>query len=257
MNAKNVLVVGASSGIGLALTERLLRENHRVWGLARRVESLALLSAEPSAAGHFHYSPTDITDAGDIRRLADEMKQNGFVPDIVVLNAAVWEGDMADDLNLPSLQKMMDINFLGAMRMVDCLLPIMAKDGQFIAISSSSAFKGSTFEGAGYAASKAALSVAFESFHQRWGRQGPAFTTVFFGPIATLAKRLKHKTPFTLPKEKAVACIMAAMRGRKPVYYHPWILFLVLRLAKLLPPTWYLGLIHKLDLKTEQITPGR
>lgn len=39
----NVFITGISSGIGRALTERLITEGHCVWGIARREDALAIL----------------------------------------------------------------------------------------------------------------------------------------------------------------------------------------------------------------------
>jgi NAD(P)-dependent dehydrogenase (short-subunit alcohol dehydrogenase family) len=249
--SKNIVVVGASSGIGLELTKELLKSGNKVWGLARHVEALRSCAESHGNQGALLSSEIDISRKETIVAFAHELRDAGFMPDVVVINAGIYQNDMDRNVSSEITRELMDTNCMGAIYCVQELLPLVAQNGQFIAISSSSAFKGSGYEGAGYAASKAALSVSFESFYLKWSRTGPMFTTVFFGPLETSLRRTKGSTVFLTSAQDAAACVMKAIRGRKPVYYCPALLFLCLRLAKILPSGIYLHLLRRIESKMQ------
>jgi 3-oxoacyl-[acyl-carrier protein] reductase len=248
---KNVVVIGASSGIGLELTRRLLQSGSKVWGVARHVEALRSFAASCGNQGTLLFSEIDISRKETVVAFADKLRAAGFFPDVVVINAGIYQNDMDRNVSSEITRKLLDTNCMGAIYCVQELLPLVANHGQFIAISSSSACKGSGYEGAGYAASKAALSVAFESFYLKWSRAGPMFTTIFFGPLETSLRRTKGSTVFLTSAQDAAACVMKAIRGRKPVYYCPAVLFLCLRLAKILPSGIYLRWLRRIESKMQ------
>ena len=227
---KKILVIGASTGIGEKLTNALLSNGNKVWAVARRIEGSQT-------------SRVDISNFSDVMKLAIDLKVANFTPDVVVINAGIYQNDIADNVNVQICESMLKTNFMGAIHCVHALKSLVPASAQFIAISSSSALKGSSFEGAGYAASKAALTVAFESFHMKWSKTGPLFTTIFFGPLDTSLRRTKGGSVFLTSAESAVQLIIKAMVQRKPIYHQPKSLFFLLRLLKVLPPSLYLRLL--------------
>lgn len=250
LKSKKILIFGASSGIGLELTKKLIQiESQIVWAVARKTENLKLLPQQ-----QLKYSSADISCREEVLLLSEKLKSENFIADVVIINAAIYENDMTDNLAVETNERLFKTNYFGALYCVNAILPIAAKDVQFIVTSSSSAFKGSQFEGAGYAASKAAISIAFESFFMKWSNSGAAFTTIFFGPLNTSLRRTKGNSIFLTSTEKAVNKILKAIQQRKPVYYQPESLFFFLRLAKLLPPRLYFYLLAKIERKMNSAT---
>ncbi|MEO1458034.1 MAG: SDR family oxidoreductase [Pseudomonadota bacterium] len=78
-----VLVTGASSGIGRATVTALAAEGARVHALARRAERLAALAAETGAVPH----AVDMTDTAALEALAGRI-----APDVLVNNAGLGAG---------------------------------------------------------------------------------------------------------------------------------------------------------------------
>lgn len=252
MQAKNIVVIGASTGIGSNLTKRLVQQGNRVWGVARRIDLLEDLSKSIGGPLPLKVSQADISKIPDLQALAREFAASGFVPDVVVINAGIYKQDMTDNIDPIVCEEILRVNFFGAINCVSALKPIMSKSGQFIAISSSSALKGSAFEGAGYAASKAALTVAFESFQMKWSKLGLVFTTIFYGPLDSSMRRTKGGSIFETSAEKAVQTILNAIDQRLPVYHQPAILFLLLRIAKILPSRLYLAFLTFAESRMNQ-----
>lgn len=76
----NIVVTGSSSGIGRALTQRLLQRGHSVWGLARRgQEDFAALHSEA-----FRWSRCDLSNWSEVERVAADILRVWPVPDGLV-----------------------------------------------------------------------------------------------------------------------------------------------------------------------------
>lgn len=253
---KKILVVGASSGVGRALVERLVLKGYVVWGVARRVD--LLLDIKKKLGSNFYFSGCDISEEKDWSKLTAALYRKKFIPQTVIFCAAILENDLSPKFNTQLLRKIININFFGIIIGVEALLRIVKPKTQFIAISSSSAFKGSGEEGMGYAASKAALSSAFESLYLKY-KDKMCFKTIYFGPIRTGMNPFAKRTPLVLSEKSAVDTIVAAISDRKIQYYAPWSIFFAISLAKLLPSFIYLHLLELIDQRFHKkfIIPSR
>ena len=250
MKNKKILITGVSSGIGRILTKSLIELNYMVWGVARRQELLLSLAKEISSTNFFS-SRADISTESGWEKLVRQLISKKFIPDVIIFNAAILENDLEKGFNIKSTERMIDTNFYGTVRGVALLLPLIKPGSQFLAISSLSAFKGSGVEGVGYAASKAALSIAFESLHQRY-KDIFSFKTIYFGPITGGMSHFKKKPPFAISEESAVKFIIKAMEGMNIIYFYPKLLFTIYKFIKLLPSNLYFKLLSKHeDLRTK------
>lgn len=237
---KKVLITGASSGLGKALAQRLVINQNQVWGVSRRTGV--------NLQDNIYYSTCDLTEKYAWKRIVSDLKRKKFVPEIVIFNAAIFGVDFVKDINSQLTEKLVETNFLSVVRGLGLLLPLLKKNSQVVAISSSSALKGSGEEGIGYAASKAALSIAFESLYLRYGKK-IKFKTIFFGPIKTGMNPFNKFQPGTLSEKTAVDKIIKSLENNGIAFYYPWPIFLVLRLIRLFPSSIYFGLLKILDKK--------
>lgn len=239
------LITGVSSGIGRALAKRLIYEGNMVWGIARRQSLLEDLKKELKSA-NFFYSDMDISKRKSWENLAGQMKKADFVPDKTIFNAAINKNDFVNNLETDLTREMFDINLFGALEGIKVLLKFVNPKAEFMAISSSSALKGSGVEGIGYPASKAALSIAFESLYQKY-KGKYTFKTIYFGPINTGMVPFREKTLFMLSEKRAVSKIIQAAEEKKVVYYYPGVLFFILKTIKLFPPKIYFNLLSQIE----------
>lgn len=243
----NYLITGVSSGIGRALTKKLVGSGNTVWGTARRKELLVDLKKELHNSPRFIYTAVDQGKENDWKLITRSFKGKKIFPQVIIFNAAVSENDLESYINLKSLEKTFEVNFLGIMRGVNNLLPIVKTNSQFIAISSFSALKGNSSESIGYASSKAALSIAFESLHQKYKEHGIIFKTIFFGPINSGMSPFKKGVPFALSEDKAVESIINAVKSKEVHHYYPKSIFFIFRLIKLLPSSLYFKILSRMD----------
>lgn len=249
LKAKKILITGTSSGIGRALTKNLIHNGNKVWGIARRKYLLDELKNELIFPEKFSYTAVDICGKDAWKKIVKSLRTKRFYLDIVIFNAAVSKNEFINNsIDVGITREIVETNFLSVMEGVKQLLPLLKKGSQVIAISSSSAFKGSEEEGIGYAASKAALSVAFESLYLKY-RDKIHFKTVFFGPVKSGMNPFSRYIFLTLSERKAVNAILTAIDGSKAQYFYPWTIFLAIKFAKILPSQIYFRILEFIDLK--------
>jgi|GEM_PF-645804 len=217
----NYFITGVSFGIGRELVKKLVANGDRVFGIARTREALERLQQEVGDQ-QFCYADFDVGDLmRDPKELLNQMEKKGFFPDAVILNAAINMSDLSPHFDFHAFKEVIETNVYGVVRWVDLFLPafLQRKRGHFIAISSFSAYYGSP-KGAGYPASKAAISRAFDSFRLRYEKDNVYFTSIHFGPVDTRLWQRK-KVSGVLSIDQAVECILKALRGKKPSYHSP------------------------------------
>src|SRR5689334_4896881 len=129
---RNVLVTGASSGLGRALALWFARRGATVWAAARRTELLDSLASDPSARpGSIVPLTLDVSDVAAIRSTLPELdsKADGGL-DVVIANAGVGgEANPRKDTS-DKVQRMIQVNVIGAAATLATLAPRMAERGR-------------------------------------------------------------------------------------------------------------------------------
>lgn len=232
----NILVTGASAGLGLAFAQRAIAQGNTVWGVARRESGPVILQQQSS--GRFTYLQCDVANPDDVNNAFLAMRQNGFLPDAIVLNAGIYPHDSDANFQFDVAQRVLSTNVNGALLFVGLFLPQFLErgSGQFVAVSSVLALRPDPL-GASYAASKAALTMAFRSLALRYRKAGVEFKSVLFGPIAT-GDRKKPPLAFHLvTAHQAATAIERALSRRAVVQYYPWLLGLIFKTTAWFPDT--------------------
>lgn len=117
-----VWIIGASSGIGLALAHQLASDGATLVLSARRQESLEHLQSTLGAR-HKVFA-LDVTEPEMTRRTAQAVFETlGRVDKIVFLAAAYAPMDI-ESLEATSVQAMLDVNIKGAFNVVQAVLPL-------------------------------------------------------------------------------------------------------------------------------------
>ena len=151
----NVLVIGASRGIGHEFVRQYLADGARVTATARRPEDVAALAALGATA-----FALDVTEAASASGLA--WRIDGAALDIAVVNAGVY-GPNSSGLETPTegdFDRVMHTNVLGAMRVIPQIVEALAPGARLAVLSSRMGSIGSRTSSVGwlYRASKAALN---------------------------------------------------------------------------------------------------
>lgn len=168
----NIIITGASSGVGFeAALELILSGDHQVIALARSEKKLArLLEIAQGLNPDCILYPVafDIVhdDYADLLQFIDS-RLDGKV-DILINNAGMLVNKPFAELLETDFVEMLQSNFIGHMRIIQSLLPLMPKGSHIVNIGSMGAFQGSIkFPGlSAYSASKAALHTLTECLAQ-------------------------------------------------------------------------------------------
>lgn len=148
---KTAIATGASSGIGLAVSEMLIGRNYLVYGIARNF-SKTHLNHE-----NFIKISCDLTDFNKTLDSIKSIKKNHGQIDLLVNNAGVGLFGLHEELNPKKIKEMCEINLIAPLVITNLLLrSIKQAKGLIINISSITAKKTSPM-GCAYSATKAGL----------------------------------------------------------------------------------------------------
>ncbi|XP_012253451.2 farnesol dehydrogenase-like [Athalia rosae] len=110
---KVALVTGASSGIGAAITENLVRDGLQVVGVARRVEKVEEINKKLEGfKGKLHVRKCDVTKEEDILEVFRWIKENLGGVDVLVNNAGLFVAGSLTDGETEGFKRILDVNVL-------------------------------------------------------------------------------------------------------------------------------------------------
>jgi 3-oxoacyl-[acyl-carrier protein] reductase len=165
---KNVLITGASRGIGRAIAQKFAGQGARI-AVHYQNNRKAAEKTMASLAGKSHLMiQADLADSGDVDRMVRDVICSMEKIDILVNNAGVYTTYAISELNyqewLQEWQKTMSVNLFGAANVSFLVARHMIpfREGKIITISSRGAFRGEPNSPA-YGASKAGLNAMSQS----------------------------------------------------------------------------------------------
>ena len=235
-------MTGASSGIGRALAVELARAGWAVGLVARRADRLEELRERiRSLGGRASVHPADVTDREAVHGAAAGCAEVLGPIDLLVANAGISEMTVVDELDAELVERMIRVNYLGAVYAVEAVLPAMlGRDrGHLVAVGSLAGIGGLP-KSAGYSASKAAQAVFFESLRLDLRGTGVDVTVIKPGYVRTaITDRNRHRMPGIVEPEEAARRMLDAIERRVPEYRFPAGLGTLAWLAQILPRRLY------------------
>lgn len=126
-----VLVTGATSGIGEAVTRRLAAEGHHVVATGRRTDRLAAIAADlADAPGAVTPHALDVTDASAYAALVDRVVADHGGLDVLVGNAGLMLLSRLDAGLVGEWDRMIDVNVRGLLHGIAAALPHFTARGR-------------------------------------------------------------------------------------------------------------------------------
>jgi len=224
VRGKIVMITGASSGIGKAAAVKVADAGATVLLVARTVEKLEETKEEiVSAGGTAHIHRCDLSDMEDVERMAEEvLAYHGHV-DILVNNAgrSIRRSVKLSYDRFHDYERTVQLNYLGAVRLILALLPAMRsrKAGHVINISSIGTQTNPPRFSA-YVASKAALDAFSRVIASEVIDDGIHITTIHMPLVRTpmiAPTRMYDMFPAITPEEAAEMIAKAMARRPKKV----------------------------------------
>jgi len=186
---KTAVITGAGRGIGKAIATAFAHAGACSVFVVRERATGEKLAREVKDQGFkADFAVADVTDSAQISMLVLDITQRYPVVDVLVNNAGIFlDGDRAmrpSEIDPLVLQKTLDINLFGPVRVCNAFAPNIAKGGRIINVSSTMGQFAGAADGRGpaYSISKAALnmytqllaadlrerSIMVDSFHPGW-----------------------------------------------------------------------------------------
>ena len=242
-HGKTVWLVGASSGIGQATASALHGAGARVVVSARQVLALnAFVAAHPGSVA----LALDATDALAVKAAAGQLLAQGPL-DCVVYCAGHYQAMRADALDLADMQRHMDVNYLGALRVLDAVLPALLARGQghVSLVGSVAGYRGLPHSLA-YGPTKAALINLAETLYLDLRPKGLGVSLINPGFVETpLTAGNAFDMPGLLTPEQAAQAILKGWaRGAFEIHF-PKRFTLWMKALRLLPYRLYFSLIQR------------
>lgn len=243
---KSVVVTGASTGIGRATAEILLKAGFSVFGSVRKAEDAARLKAELGP----HFTPLlfDVTDQVAVAAAAAEVKAalGGATLFGLVNNAGIAVAGPLLHIRIEDFRHQLEVNLTGQLIVTQAFAPLLdgEEPGRIVMISSVGGKNASPFTGP-YHTSKFGLEGFSESLRRElmvfgidviviapgaittpiWDKAdqmdvSPYADTVYAAPLDKTKARMQGLKENGLPPEKIGAAILKALTAPHPKTRH-------------------------------------
>jgi len=185
---KNIVITGASSGIGEKIAHNVAELGGRPILLARSDQKLQEICEQikQKTGGAAVYYPLDVSDQQQIKEVFAKIYQEvGFI-DVLINNAGFGVFDYLHEANMEDIEGMFDVNVIGLIACTQAVLPSMLKQnkGHIINIASI-AGKLATAKSSVYSATKHAVLGFTNSLRMEVANTNIAISAVNPGPIET------------------------------------------------------------------------
>ncbi|MDO6705133.1 SDR family NAD(P)-dependent oxidoreductase [Photobacterium sp. 1_MG-2023] len=196
MQGKTILITGGTAGIGKALAEHLINTGNQVIITGRDQDKLTRVTAALGCTGYV----ADNTNAAQIAKLAEALKQDKIQLDGLVLNAGVFYPAPILQSSEADFDQTMNINTKGPLITLQHLHPLLNNPSSVVFVSSivvTHAFENS----AAYSASKAAVEAIVRVANLEFAADGIRLNSIRPGVTAT---EIQAKAGMTTAQQHAL-----------------------------------------------------
>jgi len=250
-NPKNIMITGASSGIGEEMARQYAAPGVSLAITGRNQQRLDAVRKDLEGRGAAVIAK--VLDASDKTAMEKFIKDvdKGTPLDLVVANAGV--GVQAGDFKTidEAAKYTLTVNVFGVFNTVHPALEIFKKRGRGqIAIVASLAGLVSLPGSPIYSASKNAVRAYGEAMRAVYKDQGIQFNVICPGWVRSrITDRNKYRMPFFMEVEKAAGIIIRGLAKNKARIAFPWPMVAMLKIMNILPLSWSLAFLGRFTLR--------
>lgn len=217
---KNILITGASSGLGLGMAKEFAAAGNNLALCARRISSLQKLADEIKAEHpdcEIKIRGLDVDQHDQVFQVFRAFQDDFDHLDRIIVNAGIGKGVAIGRGGFQHNLATAQTNFCSALAQCEAAVEIFREQnhGHLVCVSSMSAFRG--FKGAlsTYAASKAALATLSEGIRVELQKTPIKVTTLYPGYILTDINREIKNAPFRIDAKKGSIALVKAIESEK------------------------------------------
>ena len=246
--SKNILITGASSGLGEGMAREFAAKGYNLALCARRVERLEalrdeLLQKHPGIT--VALKALDVLDYDKVFEVFREFRHELGSLDRIIVNAGMGKGQPLGTGYFWANRQTAETNFVAALAQCEAAMEIFRdqNNGHLVMISSMSAMRGMPKNLTTYAATKAGVAALAEGLRSEMLGKPIKISTIYPGYIRSEINEKVKNTPFMVDTETGCRLLVKAIEKETPsacVPAWPWVA--VGFLMRNLP----LGLVKKL-----------
>lgn len=234
---KNVLITGASSGLGRALAIELSKKSQNLFLCARNFENLQeTKNLCQNSNANIYLKILDVKDEIASQNYIAEIEET-FALDLVIANAGISGGTAQGTESFTQIKEIFDTNLYGVLNIVQPIIEKMTsrKSGQIVIISSLAGFV-SLPSSPAYSASKSAVRIYGEALRGNLAEFGIKVNIACPGYIKTKMTAVNNfYMPFLMDSTKASQKIINGVEKNHGRIIFPIIFYFLIRVLLSLP----------------------
>lgn len=179
----NILIIGASRGLGKSLAQGLLPEANKLFTVARTDLDLDKISSKDALK--IVKIQNDLNETQNLSQIYDIIGDTSL--DIIIYNAGIWENLDFENETDETLAKIINVNLTSAILILKNLLPNLrkSKKANVVLIGSTSGLENSGSKSVAYSASKFGLRGLAHSLRENLRTDEIGVTVLNPGGMAT------------------------------------------------------------------------
>lgn len=217
---KHAFVTGADRGLGLCLCASLLRRGWRVWAGQYMMAWPELETLRTQYPDRLSLIPLDVGSDASVRAAGERLRAQTDRLELLINCAGVTGkiADIRDGYDYPVMLSTININALGAVRVVQTMLPLLdrGEDKRVCCISSEAGSIGKCWrvDETEYCMSKAALNMAMRILYNRLKADGYDFRLYHPGWMNTYMMGEKSTEADLEPEDAAEMALDSFLKPR-------------------------------------------
>ncbi|MFS4456570.1 SDR family NAD(P)-dependent oxidoreductase [Maribacter sp. 2304DJ31-5] len=178
----NIIITGASRGIGFELAKLFADDGHQILALSRNTAPIEELKHK-----NIHAIAFDLSISTDFKKVGDFLKQEWKQVDVLINNAGRLLSKPFLETSSEEFKAVYEVNVFGVAEMTRLVVPYMPSAGHVVTISSMGGVQGSLkFPGlSAYSSSKGAVITLTELWAEEFKETGPSFNVLAIGAVQT------------------------------------------------------------------------
>jgi NAD(P)-dependent dehydrogenase (short-subunit alcohol dehydrogenase family) len=219
---KAICITGTNRGLGLELTQQMLKLGYTVYAGWHHTLSEELKNCALQFPGNLYPVEMDIGDDQSVQKAARYISSLTETLDMVINNGAILgdiESTLQDEIDFSEIQQVFNVNALGALRVSKALLPLILKGNTKLIVNISSeagSIGDCTRKGwFAYCMSKAALNMESALIHNFLQDLGGQVLVIHPGWMKTFMRgHVDEEAPYS-PGESAIKIVNQILDHQK------------------------------------------